>query len=231
MKVIGLIGGMSWESTLVYYEIINEEVKRRLGGFHSCECVIYSFDFDRIDAGQREGRWEDLSKEMVDAAVKLRSAGAELMVICTNTMHRLAADVQRGSGIPLVHIADSVGREINKLRIRKVGLLGTEYTMTGDFLRDRLEGDFELEVIIPDKADREIVHRVIFEELVMGSFLDGSREEFIRIMANLKDRGAEGIILGCTEIPLLVDGSMVDIPLFDTTRIHAVDAVDRALES
>lgn len=231
MKVIGLIGGMSWESTLVYYEIINEEVKRRLGGFHSCECVIYSFDFDRIEAGQREGRWEDLTKEMVDAAVKLRSAGAELIVICTNTMHRLAADVQRGSGIPLVHIADSVGREINKLRIRKVGLLGTEYTMTGDFFRDRLEGDFELEVIIPDKADREIVHRVIFEELVMGSFLDGSREEFIRIMANLKDRGAEGIILGCTEIPLLVDGSMVDIPLFDTTRIHAVDAVDRALES
>ncbi|MGA1821093.1 MAG: aspartate/glutamate racemase family protein [Thermoplasmatota archaeon] len=229
MKVLGLIGGMSWESTKVYYEIINREVERRLGGFHSCECVIYSFDFHRIEAGQRENRWADLSAEMVEAALKLRSAGAELIIICTNTMHLMADDIERESGIPLVHIADSVGHRINETGCKKVGLLGTEYTMTGEFLKDRLKMDHGLEIIIPPDEDRKLVHDVIFNELVKGIIRGGSRDEYLRIIRDLDDRGAEGVILGCTEIPLLLDDTMTDIPLFDTTRIHAIDAVDKAL--
>jgi aspartate racemase len=231
MKTIGLIGGMSWESSLEYYRIINETTKRTLGGFHSAQCIMYSVDFDEIERLQHEGRWDDLTKIMVHAARSLERGGADLIVICTNTMHRMADEVQASVGIPLLHIVDAAARDIKRHELRCVGLLGTKFTMEQDFYKGRLSSKFGLKVLIPEAAERETIHRVIYNELVMGTIKSASREEFIRIIDNLVARGAEGIVLGCTEIPLLVKQGDVRVPIFDTTMIHATRAVALALES
>jgi aspartate racemase len=229
MKTIGLLGGMSWESSSEYYRIINEAVNARLGGVHSADCLMYSVDFGEIEELQHQDRWDELTELMIDAAQRIERGGAEILLICTNTMHRMAPEVQAAIDIPLLHIADAAGEAILAQGLSTVGLLGTKFTMEGDFYRKRLEEKYGLKVLIPDEPDREIVHRVIYEELVKGQILEGSRDAFVAIIDKLQERGAEGVILGCTEIPLMVKQSDVSIPVFDTTRIHAEAAVDWAL--
>jgi aspartate racemase len=228
MKRIGLIGGMSWESSLEYYRLINEEVKMRLGGLHSAECLLYSVDFDKIEFYMRTDQWDSIANELVKAAKTLESAGACFIVLCTNTMHKLAGQIQEGIGVEFLHIADAAADEIVKADIKKVGLLGTRPTMEQDFYRNRLE-ERGLEVIIPDQKDREIVHDIIFKELCLGIIKQKSRLEFKRIIEELVVAGAGGIILGCTEISLLVKKEDSEVPLFDTTYIHAIKAVDKSL--
>lgn len=229
MKVIGLLGGMSWESTLEYYRIINETVKERLGGLHSAKCILYSFDFAEIELLQREGDWDKLAEMLIDAAKKLEACGAGLIVICTNTMHKLADKVEAKINIPLIHIVDATAEKILEKNIKQVGLLGTRFTMEEPFYKRRLEEKYGIKVIIPNSKEREIVDRVIFEELVLGIIRQSSRERFKQIIYSLVDRGAEGIILGCTEIPLLIKQEDVTVPVFDTTTIHARAAVEFAL--
>ena len=228
MKTIGILGGMSWESSIEYYRIINEEVNRRLGGVHSAKILMYSVDFAEIEALQHAGRWDEATAFMVDAAQRIERGGADFLVIATNTMHKMAEEVAAAIGIPLLHIADATAERIKAQGLRKVGLLGTRFTMEEDFYRGRLERKHGLTVLIPDKADRDEVHRVIYEELVVGRIVPASRQRYIAIMERLIDQGAEGIILGCTEIGLLVKDGDVPVPLFDTTRIHAEAAVDWA---
>ncbi len=230
MKTIGLIGGMSWESSLEYYRIINEMVKEKLGEPHSCKCIMYSVDFAEFESLQHDEEWELLSREMVDIACKLEKAGAELLIICTNTMHKMANDVQRSINIPLLHIADAAADKIITKKLSKVGLLGTKFTMEQDFYRGRLKDKYNIDVIIPDKQERDIVHKVIYNELISGIIKDDSRDEFKRIIKNLKENGAEGVILGCTEIPLLVKQEDSDIPVFNTTMLHARKSVELALK-
>jgi aspartate racemase len=229
MKTIGLIGGMSWESSLEYYRIINESTKQKLGGFHSSKCILYSVDFEEIERLQHQGKWDELTEIMVRAAQSLERAGADLVVICTNTMHKMADDVQACINIPLLHIVDATAKEIQLQNLQTVGLLGTKFTMEQDFYRGRLSEKFGLKVLIPDCDEREIVHRIIYDELCLGQIKESGRAEFIRIINNLVQRGAEGIVLGCTEIPLLVKQKDVAVPIFDTTTIHANDAVRAAL--
>ena len=229
MKTIGLIGGMSWESSLEYYRIINEEVNSRLGGVHSAKCLMLSVDFAEIEEQQRVGRWAEATQLMVDAAQSLESGGADFVVICTNTMHKMADDVQQAIHIPLLHIADAAAAEIQTRGFKKVGLLGTRFTMEESFYKDRLVEKFGLQVVIPNELDREIVHRVIYDELVVGKIVSTSKAEYLRIIADLQAQGCEGIILGCTEIGLLVKQADCDLPLFDTTLLHAKAAVDYAL--
>ena len=229
MKTIGILGGMSWESSIEYYRIINEEVNRRLGGVHSAKILMYSVDFGEIEALQHAGRWDEATAFMVDAARRIERGGADFLVIATNTMHKMAEEVAAAIGIPLLHIADATAERIKAQGLRKVGLLGTRFTMEEDFYRGRLEQKHGLTVLIPDRADRDEVHRVIYEELVVGRIVPASRQRYIAIMERLIDQGAEGIILGCTEIGLLVKDGDVPVPLFDTTRIHAEAAVDWAL--
>jgi aspartate racemase len=229
MKTIGLIGGMSWESSLEYYRIVNEAVKEKLGGLHSAKCVLYSVDFAEIEVLQHEGRWADATQAMIDAACHVEAGGADFMLICTNTMHKMADEVQRNLGVPLLHIADATGEAVKARGLRKIGLLGTKFTMEEDFYRGRLVEKHGLEVIIPEAADREIVHRVIYGELVLGQIKPESKAAYARIIEKLVARGAEGIILGCTEIGLLVKPEDSPIPLFDTTLIHASAAVEFAL--
>ena len=229
MKTIGMLGGMSWESSLEYYRIVNESVKARLGGFHSADCLMYSVDFDEIESLQHQDRWEELTKMMVDAAKRIEAGGAELLIICTNTMHMMAPQMQAAIHIPLLHIADAAGEAIKVMGLQTVGLLGTKFTMEGDFYRQRLNERFGLNVLIPDEADRETVHNTIYGELVKGVINPDSRRAFLTIIDKLKAKGAQGVVLGCTEIPLLVKQSDVDIPVFDTTRIHAEAAVNWAL--
>jgi aspartate racemase len=229
MKTIGLIGGMSWESSLEYYRIINEQVKARLGGLHSADSLMYSFDFARIEELQHQGRWDELTNMMVEAAQRLERGGADFIVICTNTMHKMADNVEQAVDIPLLHIADGTARRIQMLRLRKVGLLGTKFTMEQDFYRGRLVEKFGLEILIPDGAERQVVHDVIYNELVLGKIDPVSKAKYQQIMANLVSEGAEGIILGCTEIGLLVEQSDSMVPLFDTAVIHAEEAVEIAL--
>jgi len=229
VKVIGLLGGMSWESTLEYYRIINETVKERLGGLHSAKCILYSFDFAEIESLQREGDWDKLAEMLIDAAKKLEACGAGLIVICTNTMHKLADKVEAKINIPLIHIVDATAEKILEKNIKQVGLLGTRFTMEEPFYKRRLEEKYGIKVIIPNSKEREIVDRVIFEELVLGIIRQSSRERFKQIIYSLVDRGAEGIILGCTEIPLLIKQEDVTVPVFDTTTIHARAAVEFAL--
>jgi len=231
MKTIGLIGGMSWESSIEYYRIINETVKARLGGLHSAQSLMFSFDFAEIEALQHAGDWDQLSQVMIDAAKKLESGGAGLLVICTNTMHRMADEVQAAVNIPLLHIADAAAQAIKEQNLHTVGLLGTRFTMEGDFYRLRLEQQHGLNVLIPPEEARRTVHRIIYDELVKGEIRDASRNTYIEIIDSLKNRGAQGIILGCTEIPLLVGQEDVPIPLFDTTTIHAQAAVAWALRA
>ncbi|MCL4517246.1 MAG: aspartate/glutamate racemase family protein [Firmicutes bacterium] len=229
MKVIGLIGGMSWESSLEYYRLINELVKERLGGYHSARCVLYSVDFEEIEECQRAGRWAEAAEILVEAARGVEKAGADLLVICTNTMHRMAGEVQQALRIPLLHIADATAEKVIEKGIKKIGLLGTKYTMEQDFYTGRLKAH-GLEVVIPDEPDREVVHRIIYDELVKGKVLNSSREKYKDIINRLAANGAEGIILGCTEITLLIKQEDVAIPLFDTTFIHAWRAVEFALK-
>jgi aspartate racemase len=228
MKTIGLIGGMSWESTVPYYRLINEAVKERLGGLHSARIVLYSVDFHEIELLQRTGDWETAGQALAEAARRLEAAGADVLLICANTMHKVAAAVEQAVAIPLLHVVDATARTIRAAGVRKVGLLGTRFTMEQAFYTDRLH-EHGLQVITPNQHDRDFVHRSIYEELCVGKFLDTSREEYRRVIADLAQQGAEAVILGCTEIALLVKPEDAALPLFDTTRIHALAAVDHAL--
>jgi aspartate racemase len=229
MKTIGLIGGMSWESSLEYYRIINETTKAQLGGLHSAQCLLYSVDFAEIENFQHEGRWEEAAQQMIAAAQSLERAGADFIVLCTNTMHKLADEIQANIHIPFLHIADATAQKIKVAGLSTVGLLGTRFTMEQDFYKGRLADRHGLKVIIPGEADREMVHRVIYAELCLGIVRPESRERFIQIMNSLVQAGAEGIILGCTEIELLVHDGDSPVPLFPTARLHAIAAVERAL--
>ncbi len=230
-KVIGLIGGMSWESSAEYYRIINERVRDRLGGLHSARCLMWSFDFAEIEALQHAGRWVDATALMIDAARRLERGGADFVVICTNTMHRMADQVQAAIGLPLLHIADPTAERIRAAGLRRVGLLGTAFTMEQDFYKGRLVQKHGLEVLVPDDADRATVHRVIYDELVQGRIDEASREAYRGVIARLVERGAEAVILGCTEIMLLVRPEDSPVPLYDTTAIHAEAAVELALSN
>lgn len=229
MKTIGLIGGLSWESTSVYYSSINRYVQQQLGGIHSAKCLIYSFDFEEIAKLQREGKWDIATEKMVDASKTLEKGGADLIVICTNTMHLMAEDVQKAIGVPLIHIVDSVVNEIKARGLSKVGLLGTRFTMEQPFYKELLN-KHQIEVMIPEEEDRQIVHDVIFDELCKGNVEPTSKQAYLKIMNKLVERGAEGIILGCTEIPLLINQQDASIPLFDTTQIHAISVAKLALK-
>jgi aspartate racemase len=229
MKTIGLIGGMSWESTVPYYRLINETVKARLGGFHSAKVILYSVDFHEIEQLQRDGNWTTAGLILAKAAKALEAAGAELLVLCTNTMHKVAHDIEAAVRIPLFHIADAMGEEISRAGFNTVGLLGTRFTMEQDFYKDRLRQRHGLQVRVPEAQDRELVHRVVYEELCLGQVRPESRREFRRVMARLVEHGAQAIILGCTEISLLVGPQDAAVPLFDTTALHAMKAAERAL--
>jgi aspartate racemase len=229
MKTIGLIGGMSWESTVPYYRIINETVRERLGGFHSAKLVLYSVDFHEIEQMQSSGAWDESGRVLASAAQALEAAGADLLVLCTNTMHKVADAIESAVSIPLFHIADPTAQEIRKNGLTKVGLLGTRFTMEQDFYRGRLRDQHHLDVLIPAEADRGIVHKIIYDELCMGLVRDGSRTEYRRIIQRLVDQGARGVILGCTEISMLVGPSDSPVPLFDTTNLHARKAAEWAL--
>jgi len=229
MKTIGLIGGMSWESSIEYYRLINEKVQSSLGGLHSAKSLMVSVDFAEIEILQREGRWEEAAQKMVAAAQSLERGGADFIVLCTNTMHKAAGDIQAHTRIPFLHIADATAQQIRAAGMRKIGLLGTRFTMEEGFYKDRLVENFGLEVILPDAREREIVHRVIYDELVLGKINPASKEQFVAIIGEMVDAGAEGVILGCTEIGLLVHAEDSRVPLFDTTKIHAEAAVEYAL--
>jgi aspartate racemase len=231
MKTIGLIGGMSWESTVPYYRQINETIKEHLGGLHSAKIILYSVNFHEIERLQRAGDWVAAGELMAGAARALESAGADFLVLCTNTMHKVAPAIEAAVGIPLFHIADPTAIAIKQAGFSKVGLLGTRFTMEQDFYRDRLRERHGLDVIVSNQEDREIIHRVIYEELCLGKVLSDSRIEYRRIMADLVRLGAQAIILGCTEISLLVVQSDAEVPLFDTTCIHARKAAECALSN
>ena len=229
MKTIGLIGGMSWESSAVYYDLINKEVRKVLGGFHSCKSVMVTVDFAEIEVLQHQDEWEALNIMMVESAMQLEAAGADFVVLCTNTMHLCSPAIIENISIPFLHIAEATGLEIVKKNLKKVALLGTKYTMEKDFYKDYIFKKFGVEVIIPFEDEREQVHNIIYKELVHGQFKDNSRDTYKEIIRNLEKRGAEGVILGCTEIPLLISRSDVDITIFDTTTVHAEKAVEWAL--
>lgn len=229
LKTIGLIGGMSWESTLDYYKIINETVKSELGGLHSAKCLMYSVDFAEIEVLQRENKWEQLTDIMVEAAERLKRGGADFIVICTNTMHKMADDIESRVGMKVLHIAEVTGEKVVQNGMKKVGLLGTIFTMEQDFYKKVLKENYNIDVVIPDENERETVHKVIYNELCKGVINEGSRKEYIKIINNLALNGAEGIVLGCTEIPLLIKQEDVSIQVFDTTKIHAVAAAEFAL--
>jgi aspartate racemase len=229
MKTIGLIGGMSRESSLEYYRIINEQVKEKLGGLHSAKSLMYSVDFNEIEKLQHQGNREKATQLMIDAAQRLEKGGADFVVICTNTMHKMANDVQENIRIPLLHIADATADRIRATGIRKIGLLGTRFTMEEDFYKSRLIDKYGFEVIIPDDHDRQIVHDIIYKELCLGKINKSSKDQFIRVINNLIANKVQAVILGCTEISLLVQQEDVDILLFDTTRIHAESAVELSL--
>jgi aspartate racemase len=229
MKTIGLIGGMSWESSVEYYRIVNETVRERLGGLHSAQCLMYSVDFAEVEILQRDGRWDEAAQMMIEAACRLEWGGAQCVVLCTNTMHKCADAMQNAIHIPMLHIADATAEKIKAQGLHTVGLLGTNFTMEEDFYKGRLEGKHGLKVLIPPAPEREVVHRVIYDELCLGQINPSSRAQYAQTIRNLVAQGAQGIILGCTEIGLLVHAEDSSVPLFDTTRIHAEAAVDWAL--
>lgn len=229
MKTIGLIGGMSWESSMAYYRIINETTRARLGGLHSAKSIMYSVDFSEIEALQHQGNWEELVMRMINVARNVEKGGADFVIICTNTMHKMAEDVQNHITIPLLHIADVTADKIKSRGMKTVALLGTRFTMEENFYKDRLIRNYGLEVMIPPTDEMQIVHDVIFNELCVGEIKKSSRKQYVDIMERLMENGAEGIILGCTEIGLLVQDQDCRVPLFDTTRIHAEAAVEYAL--
>ncbi len=229
MKTIGLIGGLSWELTQLYYEIINETVRERLGGLHSAQCLLWSFDFAEIEAQQAAGDWASATARMIDAAKALQNGGADGLVICSNTMHRMAGDIEAAVDLPLLHIADATAEQIKAAGIQRIALLGTRYTMTQDFYKGRLIERYGLDVLIPDDAGIQCVHDIIYEELVVGVVKDDSRRDYQQVIGDLAERGAQGVILGCTEITLLIKPEHSPIPTFDTTALHALAAVDWAL--
>ena len=229
MKTIGLIGGMSFESTLEYYKIINETVKLKLGGLHSAKCLMYSVDFEEIEVLQHENKWDELTDIMVEIAENLKNAGADFIVICSNTMHKMADDIEEKAKIKVLHIAEAAGKEIIKKDFKKIGLLGTNFTMEQDFYKKVIKDSFDIDVIIPNEKERRIIHEIIYDELCKGIISKKSKNEYIKIINNLVLNGAEGIVLGCTEIPLLIKQEDVDIPIFDTTKIHSISAVEFAL--
>jgi aspartate racemase len=230
MKTIGLIGGMSWESSLEYYRIINETIKEKLGGLHSAKCVLYSVDFAEMEKLQQEGRWDEAAKALIAAAKRLEKAGADFVIICTNTMHKVAEEVRRNIGIPLLHIADATAEKVIAKGIKTIGLLGTRFTMEEEFYVGRLVETYNLKVLIPKKDDRETIHRVIYEELCRGEIKQVSKRKYIDIMEKMKKEGAEGVILGCTEIELLIHQEDCGLPIFPTSKIHAEAAVEYSLE-
>jgi aspartate racemase len=230
MKTIGLIGGMSWESTVPYYRIVNETVKEHLGGLHSAKIVLHSVDFAEVERMQREGDWDAAGRLLAAAARSLEAAGADFLVLCANTMHKVAPAIEAAVAIPLLHIADPLGRAITSAGYASVGLLGTQFTMEQAFYTDYLRERHGLRVLVPERSDRERVHRVIYDELCRGQVLAGSRAEYRRIMADLVAQGAEAIILGCTEISMLVSADDATVPLFDTTSLHARSAAELALQ-
>lgn len=226
MKTIGLLGGMSWESTIPYYRLINEGIKQRLGGLHSAKILLHSVDFHEIEACQASGEWDKAGEILAQAAADLERIGAEGIVLCTNTMHKVAAPIEARCRVPFLHIADATGRAIEKQALRNVALLGTRYTMEQDFYRGRLEQQFGINSPIPDADDRARINQIIFDELCLGTFSATSRDYYLQVIARLADRGAEGVIFGCTEIGLLVPAEMSPLPVFDTAALHAADAVD-----
>jgi aspartate racemase len=229
VKTIGLIGGMSWESSAEYYRLINTLVKERLGGFHSAKCVMISADFAEIETLQRENRWVESAQLLVAAAQGLERAGADVVLLCTNTMHKVADDIQASIHVPFLHIADATAEQVKAQGLMAVGLLGTRFTMEEDFYVGRLTQRFGLRVLIPEPAEREMIHRVIYDELVLGEIKMDSKEQYLAAIEHLIERGAQGIILGCTEIGLLIHAEDCRVPVFDTTRLHAQAAVDFAL--
>jgi len=228
VRTIGLIGGMSWESTVSYYRIINETVRDRLGGLHSAKIVLYSVDFHQVEHLQRAEDWEEAGRLLAQAASSLEAAGADLLVLCTNTMHKVAPAIEEAVAIPLLHIADPTADEIKAAGLRRIGLLGTRFTMEQDFYRDRLQRVHGIDVLIPGEDDREMVHRVIYDELCLGTARDSSRDEFREIINRLVGDGAQAVILGCTEIAMLVGAADSPVPVFDTTSIHARRAAEWA---
>jgi aspartate racemase len=228
MKRIGLLGGMSWESSAEYYRLVNELVRDRLGGLHSADCVLRSVDFAEIEELQVAGRWDEAGALLAECARELEAAGAEVLVLCTNTMHKVADAIEHASAIPLLHLADATAAAARSAGLARVGLLGTRFTMEQDFYRDRL-ASHGLEVVVPDAADRGLVHRVIYEELCLGIVRDDSRAAYVGVIERLVDAGCEGVILGCTEIELLIDQADSPVPVLATTRLHAEAAVDWAL--
>ncbi len=229
MKTIGLIGGMSWESTLEYYRIINETVKEKAGGFHSGKIAMFSVDFADIEALQHRGEWDQTAVILTEAARRVEAAGADLALLCTNTMHKVFGEVQAGVRIPLLHIVDVTGREIRARGLARVGLLGTRFTMEHEFYKGKLAADFGLDVLVPDEEDRRTIHGILYNELCLGRIRDASKEAFRKIIGRLEARGAQGVVLGCTEIPLIVKQEDYALPVFDTTALHARAAVALAL--
>jgi aspartate racemase len=229
MKTIGLLGGMSWESTELYYRWLNEGIKERLGGLHSAQITLVSVDFEEIERLQHDDRWDEAGAQLARAARQVEVAGADFLLICTNTMHKVAPQIERAINIPLLHIADATAGAVQQVGMQTIGLLGTNFTMEQEFYRGRLQDKYGLQVLIPAPEERQIVHRIIYDELVLGIVRDESRAQYLRIMRHLVDQGAQGIIEGCTEIVMLVQQEHTPIPLFDTTAIHAAAAVDRAL--
>ena len=228
MKTIGMIGGMSWESTAVYYRIVNQEIQRRLGGHHNARCIVLSLDFAEIEAHQAAGRWDQAAAMLADAAKSLARAGAEILILCTNTMHKVAAAVSGATEAKFIHIADPTADEVSRHGIRTVGLLGTRYTMEEDFYRQRLEHK-GLSVLIPGRQERDEVHGIIYDELCHGIVRNASRDRYRQIVRSMQSGGAQGVILGCTEIGMLLESGDVSLPLFDTARLHATAAVAEAL--
>ena len=231
MKVIGMIGGMSWESTAEYYRIVNQTVRARLGGQHSAKTLLYSVDFQEVEQLQREGRWDEADTLLVECARRLERGGADFLIICTNTMHRSAPAIRSAVGLPLLHIADATALRVREAGVRRLGLLGTRFTMEQDFYKGRLAEKHGLDVLVPEEEDRGIIHTVIYDELCRGEIRAESRREYLRIMDGLAARGAEAVVLGCTEISLLVKPEDTALRLFDTTCIHAEEAVTLALQN
>ena len=229
MKTIGLLGGMSWESSIEYYRIINQVTRQKLGGLHSAKSVMVSVDFAPIEELQNKNQWQQAAQELITSALQIQAAGADFLLIATNTMHKVYPQIQAALDIPVLHIADATARKIEEAGLERIGLLGTIYTMEQDFYKGRLQDIYGLEILIPGNARREQVNRIIFDELVLGKLEDESREIYHQVIGDLIDMGAQGIILGCTEIPLLVNPYDFDVPIFDTTNIHAGMAVEIAL--
>ncbi|WP_419907977.1 aspartate/glutamate racemase family protein [Hoeflea sp.] len=230
MRLIGIIGGMSWESTALYYRLMNEKVKERLGGLHSARILLHSVDFHEIEQRQHSGDWNGTAEILAEAATGLKAAGADFLVIATNTMHKVSKEIETASGLPVLHIADPTGAALKKAGARRVGLLGTRFTMEEDFYADRIRTGFGLDVTVPDKTARDAIHRVIYEELCLGKVTDEARRLFGTVIDEMRDGQCDSVILGCTEITMAVDESNSSLPFFDTTELHTAAAVERALQ-